>query len=111
MIEFDDDGYPTDESLDALRRALRFDNTSWREVFYSALQCNHWGEDYYGPRRVDVRGTTTPVFAYHTGGWSGNEDIIYTLRTANHGLCWSALWQRSDSGGHFYFEAIDIPPE
>lgn len=37
----------------------------------------------------------------HTWGWSGNEDIVEALRMT---MFWFTYWQRSDRGGHFYFE-------
>ena len=40
---------------------------------------------------------------YHTMGWSGNEDIIESLRKSKS-LFWFFYWQRSDRGGHYYFE-------
>ena len=37
----------------------------------------------------------------HTGGWSGNEGIIAALQKTHF---WFLYWQRSDRGGHYYFE-------
>lgn len=37
----------------------------------------------------------------HTWGWSGNEDIVHAL---NSTMLWFSFWQRSDRGGHYYFE-------
>lgn len=37
----------------------------------------------------------------HTGGWSGNEDIIHALRS---NIFWMTFWQRSLRGGHYYFK-------
>jgi len=37
----------------------------------------------------------------HTGGWSGNEDIIHALRL---NLFWMIYWQKSVRGGHYYFK-------
>lgn len=39
----------------------------------------------------------------HTGGWSGNEDIIESLKKSKS-LFWFCYWQKSLRGGHFYFE-------
>jgi len=36
----------------------------------------------------------------HTGGWSGNEDIISTLHES---MFWMMYWQKSERGGHYYF--------
>jgi hypothetical protein len=37
----------------------------------------------------------------HTGGWSGNEDIIVAIQ--NNELFWLICWQKSVRGGHYYF--------
>jgi hypothetical protein len=37
----------------------------------------------------------------HTGGWSGNEDIIDALR--NNFLFWHMYWYSHRRGGHFVF--------
>lgn len=37
----------------------------------------------------------------HTGGWSGNEDVISALQPS---LFWMLFWRKSERGGHYYFE-------
>lgn len=37
----------------------------------------------------------------HTGGWSGNENIIDALK--HNYLFWSLNWERSRRGGHYWF--------
>ena len=37
----------------------------------------------------------------HTGGWSGNEDIIDKLSDT---LFWMICWESTRRGGHYYFE-------
>jgi hypothetical protein len=41
----------------------------------------------------------------HTGGWSGAEEIIDSL--ANN-MFWHLYWQKSERGGHHYFEIYKI---
>ncbi len=38
----------------------------------------------------------------HTGGWSGNEDIISSLKSNT--MFWMICWQKSVRGGHYYFK-------
>jgi len=40
-------------------------------------------------------------FELHTGGWSGNEDIISELRKT---MFWIFFWQRTERGGHYFFD-------
>jgi len=37
----------------------------------------------------------------HTGGWSGNEQIIDVLSQT---LFWKMYWRKSEAGGHHYFK-------
>ncbi len=36
----------------------------------------------------------------HTGGWSGNEEIVNQLQGS---LSWFFCWQKSERGGHYLF--------
>ena len=101
IIEWTEDGYPTEESLQRLCEALQDFNIA-ETAFYAALRCNRYS-DYCGPERVEVRGEVIDVWAYHTGGWSGNEEIIHTLQERAP-LLWSWLLERYDAGGHYYFK-------
>ncbi len=113
MIEWDVNGYPTEGSLRRLRRELRM----WRanlgraiEAFYLALaDPGPYGAS--GPERVEVGGEVRDVYGYHTGGWSGCEEVIGTLREVmapkgNRWVwpLWDMLLQRYDRGGHYWFD-------
>ena len=93
-------GYPTEESLDELKKVLSGNEfAKSTEAFYAALEENYYA-DCYGLTKVDVRGELMNVWAYHTGGWSGNEDIIRILKQS---WIWGIYLERYDSGGHYYF--------
>ncbi len=52
---------------------------------------------------VRIRGKKVWQVEFHTGGWSGNEDIINALHENKH-LFWAIYWQKSVRGGHYYFK-------
>lgn len=37
----------------------------------------------------------------HTGGWSGNEEVIHHLRKS---MFWMFYWESEQRGGHYVFE-------
>lgn len=104
IIEWDQDGYPTEESLKRLEEALADpDVIESKNAFYDALKENIY-RHVCGPAKIEVRGNVIDVWQYHTLGWSGNESIIGALQTS---WMWGWLLERYDAGGHYYFK----PPE
>jgi len=100
IIEWDEDGYPTEESLDRLEKELNSkDFHRAIKAFYEALKENFY--DYCGSNKIEINGETVEVWAYHTGGWSGNESIINVLKKS---WVFDLLLIRYDRGGHYYFE-------
>lgn len=57
-----------------------------------------WGFILKGKRKLKLE--------LHTGGWSGNEDIIGAL--LKNILFWDLYWVQSIRGGHYYFEIYEI---
>ena len=102
IIVWDDDGYPTEESLERLGKILNGDDYEKAyEAFWSALKENTYGNMMYGHTKVEVRGEIKEVWQYHTGGWSGNESIIRVLQDT---VYWHLVLDRYDAGGHYYFK-------
>lgn len=90
---FDADGYPTDESLDALSKWPTIDVVGW--LCYARSMLSPTYSRYTElPDRIEIA----------TGGWSGNESVIQAMR--QH-IFWSILWRSSHRGGLHVF---DIPP-
>lgn len=92
MSNLTEDGYPTDEALDAL--------TTWpidsREDIIELLEFARsiWRWPDYATRDGDT-------FTFVTGGWSGHEDIIQALD--DHPTLNPLAWQSSERGGrHVY---------
>lgn len=104
----DEDGYPTQESLEELRAVLAGgDGQKAVDAFCLALTVNRYG--FFGQNLKEVRGRVIPVWEYHTGGWSGHEAVIEALASSNR-LLWDLLLRRYDAGGHYYFHSpLDSP--
>lgn len=87
---FDRNGYPTEETLEAIRAwpgrkgwttLFAFIREAWRYPDY-------WQQD----------GDTHTVA---TGGWSGNEDLIAALK--DNQIAWLKCWRSSERGGRYVF--------
>jgi len=86
---FDRDGYPTEETLQAIREWKE----DWRALF--SFLCEAW--EY--PDRWRRGGDT---YAISTGGWSGNEELIDALR--DNAAAWSSCFVSEARGGHYVFK-------
>ena len=86
--------YPTEEQLQFIRE---YDLRQGSSGLIEHLQeIWHW-QDYI---KV-IHGLGKCALELHTGGWSGNEDIIKALQST---LYWLMYWHKSERGGHYYFE-------
>jgi len=54
----------------------------------------------------DIFGSPVIIFEYHTGGWSGHEDMICELEKT---FFWMFCWKQSSRGGHYKFEINPNP--
>jgi len=98
----DRDGYPTDETLDALRQwdladanaALDFLQVAWT---YPNLASHDLSVEEFAVVHADA---STRHLRLSTGGWSGNEDLIYAFRES---LAWRMTWRLSAIGGLHIF--------
>lgn len=99
MMCEDTDRYPTEEDLQRIKEWNAVKNPKGLIDFVCSIW--HWGKDFYELSEENGKW----LLELHTGGWSGNEEIIGAL-TKNH--FWFFYWQKSERGGHYYFE---IPRE
>ena len=84
-------GYPTDETLDAVKL------WPWqksRELF--AFLKTAWKYPEYFTEKEDG------VYDISTGGWSGNESLISALE--QNVMVWRTCWESSRRGGHYEFD-------
>jgi len=67
-ITFDDDGYPTEATLQAIRD---WEGVNTRDLLEAVMGAWYWD---------DMAKETAPgLFVFATGGWSGNESLVDTL--------------------------------
>lgn len=96
----DKDNYPDEASLkeiekwDILKQGVR--------GLLALVEENTWMPDW----SFSIAGKRVLRFEYHTGGWSGNEDVINALR--RNSLFFQMFWEKSTRGGHYYFKIRPI---
>lgn len=85
----DADGYPTEQELEYIRS---FDviNNDWEELMQHIQDnCWHLGERFFYKHEKE--------WIAITGGWSGNEEIIGSLK--ENIMFWMLHWKESHRGG------------
>jgi len=88
--------YPTEAELRRIRE-WRVDKKSMFD-FLGYIKSLWWCAE----RGFVCKGKKVLKLELHTGGWSGNEDIIHALKE-NKSHFWFFYWQKSVRGGHYYF--------
>jgi len=95
----DSEGYPTEEALSYIEKydCLKNGFIELINLIEEMWWMSDWGFKLTGKRNLKLE--------LHTGGWSGNESIIYVLHT---NFFWSMCWVKSIRGGHYWFEIPDF---
>ena len=95
IIDVDDNGYPTDDSLDALYCSKETDREIMNAVADYFNGCGTGRAEYLsdGPGGFHLR--------LVTGGWSGCEDVLSHIPVAVWGRC----WEKSERGGAYEFSS------
>lgn len=73
----------------------------WEYKKYTKLNWTYENKRCYDKKPTYERKHAILNLELHTGGWSGNEDIIQALQ--NNKLFW-VNWEMSRVGGHYYFK-------
>jgi hypothetical protein len=92
-----DDGYPTEEFLEWIKSYNP--NDIKLSDFLSRIKENWWDGDHSFTLKKARNGYKK--LEMHTCGWSGNEEIIYALRSNLY--FFSMFWRETHVGGHYYF--------
>jgi hypothetical protein len=103
----DEDGYPTEEVLEYIKRWHWSDAKAMFEYIkdmWNYADCGYWREEIVYKDDYNGMEYEKPKHRYYisTAGWSGNESIIYAMQENN--LMWSLNWVQSRRGGHYIFE-------
>lgn len=83
------DGYPEKHELEKIKN---WDYQDWLGLY------NYIAELWYYPDYIKRDGRFIEM---HTGGWSGNEEIMSTIQST---MFWYFYWKRIDRGWHYYLE-------
>lgn len=89
--------YPRPEELEKIENWPFEDVLGLIEYIQGLWWMPEWGFEYK-PKSKKLE--------LHTGGWSGNEDIIRALM---HTSLWVLYWEKTIRGGHYYFKGIKNP--
>ena len=102
MRKLDNDGYPTDEFLERIGK-LEVIPDIWEFIdeIQEAWWMADWGFRLTKPYRTKDDKYRHRTLELHTGGWSGNESIIYALKNS---MLWAMYWRKTIRGGHYYFK-------
>lgn len=93
-LAIDEEGYPTTEALQFIESYDMKDGVEGLVNFIGEI----W---YHGDLGFYREGNNLEL---HTLGWSGNEDVIRSLRKT---FFWTFCWLKSEKGGHHYFDNLD----
>jgi hypothetical protein len=95
-MDYVDDGYPTEEALEMIEKWDAQDAKGFFEFVKSIWWMPNWGWQ----EEMNEEGNKE----YHiaTGGWSGNESIIYSMQ--RNRVIWLCTWLQSSRGGGYIFE-------
>lgn len=91
----DEDGYPTEDALEAIKIWDHRDSLGWFAFIKDIWHLKSWG----WTEVVTDQGRR--AFNISTGGWSGNESIINAMQD---NFLWDLRWVQSRRGGHYIFE-------
>jgi hypothetical protein len=92
---FDKDGYPAEETLEAIRKWPFAD----RDGFWKFVE-GAWS-DYGHVKSIGEDPGNLDHLELVTGGWSGNESIIAAIE--RNQMIYSMCWQKSERGGYYVY--------
>jgi hypothetical protein len=102
--EFDKEGYPTDLTLEIIKDWSR--GSGYVDLMTYVHKAWKW-DDYISCKSIENQlGHDVLEYTLITGGWSGNESIIYALKC--NLIFYSFCWRESHRGGKHIFEVRNL---
>lgn len=99
-MELDDDGYPTEQTLEEVRTWEAGDGPG----LLTHLRAVWWN----GETLVSPPVSEEDCWRFSTGGWSGNEALIEAM--LNNKMWFWLHWISSRRGGHYEFDNRRLTP-
>ena len=111
--EFDEDGYPTEDTLNAIRIWPAMSAKNLNDLLNFVAQTWHFKDfgvsEELRPEELKMVSGIEPNAEYlrlATGGWSGNESLIDALH--DNTVAWMCLWRLSACGGLHIFRYMEV---
>ncbi len=101
---FDVDGYPTEETLKTIREWPRGPGWAFLDLMEYVREAWKYGDRGFNVK--DVADTPFKRYSISAGGWSGNEDLIVSMR--ENRMFWAMCWEEERRGGHYIFELREV---
>ena len=98
----DDDGYPTENALEAIEKWHWDDARGWFKFIEGIWYFHDWGWREEDEPHDWEKDKIVHRYYVSTAGWSGNESIIRAMQ--NNDMMWHLNWVQSRRGGHYIFE-------
>ena len=97
------DGYPLNFELERIK-GWDLQKDGVEGLLDLIEECWHWSDCCFKKRNGLTQFLRKKCWKVecHTGGWSGNEDIIRALQEQD--MFWLLYWVKSERGGHYWFE-------
>jgi hypothetical protein len=105
----DEDGYPTQASLDIIKLWHWTDAKGWFKFIESLWHLKSFGWAEGEAPHDFVKDEIVYLYEISTAGWSGNEEIIRAMQ--ENDFMWELNWVQSRRGGHYIFELKDYGNE
>lgn len=99
----DQDGYPHNFELERIK-GWNLQKDQIEDLLDLVESCWHWPDLCFVRKKgfTSILRKSCIKLELHTGGWSGNEDIIRALQ--ENEFFWLLYWTKSERGGHYWFE-------